>query len=206
MYAHKEVYSIGETTGMKDELISFSNKELVGIKLPRDDPMVIALIIVNFTVEIMLVNTDSTADILYLNTFDKLRLPRSLIKQLHTPLTGFTGHTIHAVGEEHSLEKSTNKKLIALVREYEDVFAWGPEDILGIDPKVAVHKLYVDSTFQPIKQKKWLFNDEKNKAIREEVQKLLKADAIRELKFPNWIANVVLGSLQHSNLHLFRLI
>ncbi|GAA0174903.1 hypothetical protein LIER_28191 [Lithospermum erythrorhizon] len=29
-------------------------------------------------------------------------------------------------------------------------------------------------------------------AIREEVQALLKAGAIRELKFPNWIANLVL--------------
>ncbi|GAA0183486.1 hypothetical protein LIER_30887 [Lithospermum erythrorhizon] len=38
----------------------------------------------------------------------------------------------------------------------------------GIDPKVATHKLYVDPTFQPIKQKKRLFNEEKNKAIREE--------------------------------------
>ncbi|GAA0174049.1 hypothetical protein LIER_27520 [Lithospermum erythrorhizon] len=61
-----------------------------------------------------------------------------------------------------------------------------------IDPAVVVHKLYVDPTFQPIKQKKRLFNDEKNQAIREEVQTLLKAGAIRELKFPNWIANVVL--------------
>ncbi|GAA0158496.1 hypothetical protein LIER_15504 [Lithospermum erythrorhizon] len=34
--------------------------------------------------------------------------------------------------------------------------------------------------------------DEKNQAVRIEVELLLKADAIRELQFPEWIANVVL--------------
>ncbi|GAA0158406.1 hypothetical protein LIER_43447 [Lithospermum erythrorhizon] len=63
----------------------------------------------------------------------------------------------------------------------------------GIDPAIVVPKSYVDSTFSPINQRKRLFNDEKNLAIREEVQTLLKAHAIRELKFPGWIANVVLG-------------
>ncbi|GAA0161699.1 hypothetical protein LIER_17953 [Lithospermum erythrorhizon] len=47
----------------------------------------------------MLVDTGSSVDVLYLNTFDKLRIPQSPIKPLHTPLTGFTGHTIEAVGE-----------------------------------------------------------------------------------------------------------
>ncbi|GAA0176485.1 hypothetical protein LIER_29466 [Lithospermum erythrorhizon] len=89
------------------------------------------------------------------------------------------------LGEEHK------RRLIALIIEYMDVFVWGPEDIPGIDPNVAVHKLYIDPTFQRIKQKKQLFNDEKNKAIREEVQTLFKANAICELKFPNWIASVV---------------
>ncbi|GAA0161645.1 hypothetical protein LIER_39267 [Lithospermum erythrorhizon] len=70
----------------------------------------------------------------------------------------------------------------------------------GIDPAVAVHKLYVDPTFSPIKQKKRLFNDEKNTTIREEAEALLKAKAIRELKFVAWVANVVL--LRKSRLNV----
>ncbi|GAA0161183.1 hypothetical protein LIER_17555 [Lithospermum erythrorhizon] len=89
------------------------------------------------------------------------------------------------------LREGHKQRLIALVREYADVFAWGNEDMPEIDRKVVVHKLYVDPTFQPITQKKWVFNDEKRKAIREEVQTLLKASAIHELKFRNWIGNVV---------------
>ncbi|GAA0156433.1 hypothetical protein LIER_13935 [Lithospermum erythrorhizon] len=63
----------------------------------------------------------------------------------------------------------------------------------GIDPAVAVHRLYVDLTFSPIKQKKRLFNDQKNIAIREEVQTLLKAQSIHEFKFPAWTTNVARG-------------
>ncbi|GAA0173263.1 hypothetical protein LIER_26918 [Lithospermum erythrorhizon] len=100
------------------------------------------------------------------------------------------------------LEKEHQQKLIELVRGYEDVFAWGLEDMQGIDLVVAVHKLYVDSAFHPIKQKKRLFNDEKNKEIREEVQMLLKANMIRELKFPNWITNVVLVKKPNKKLRM----
>ncbi|GAA0168226.1 hypothetical protein LIER_22991 [Lithospermum erythrorhizon] len=46
----------------------------------------------------MLVDTGSSADILYLNTYDKLHLPRSHIQPIVTPLTGFTGHVVYTLG------------------------------------------------------------------------------------------------------------
>ncbi|GAA0161243.1 hypothetical protein LIER_17603 [Lithospermum erythrorhizon] len=60
------------------------------------------------------------------------------------------------LGEDHQ------QRLIALIREFEDIFVWGPEDMPGIDPAIAVHRLYVEPTFSPIKQKKRQLNDEKN--------------------------------------------
>ncbi|GAA0169533.1 hypothetical protein LIER_40781 [Lithospermum erythrorhizon] len=62
----------------------------------------------------------------------------------------------------------------------------------GVDPDVALHRFHVDPLFHPIKQRKRIFSEEKNLAIREEVINLLKAGATRELQFPSWIANVVL--------------
>ncbi|GAA0159712.1 hypothetical protein LIER_16426 [Lithospermum erythrorhizon] len=62
----------------------------------------------------------------------------------------------------------------------------------GIDTSIALYKLHVDSMYKPIKQNKQTFNDEKNQVVKIEVELLLKADAIRELQFPEWIANVVL--------------
>ncbi|GAA0168612.1 hypothetical protein LIER_23288 [Lithospermum erythrorhizon] len=62
----------------------------------------------------------------------------------------------------------------------------------GVDPTVAVHQLYVETHYKPIKQKKRTFLEKKGEAIREEDDKMLGEDAIRELLFPTWVENVVL--------------
>ena len=48
----------------------------------------------------------------------------------------------------------------------------------GIDPSIMVHKLNVSSLFPPVRQKKRVFAQEREKAIAEEVRKLLEADFI----------------------------
>ena len=42
------------------------------------------------------------------------------------------------------LETVFKQELTHLLREYADVFAWGPEDMPGIDESVAMHSLDVD--------------------------------------------------------------
>ncbi|GAA0170163.1 hypothetical protein LIER_40904 [Lithospermum erythrorhizon] len=46
----------------------------------------------------MLVDIRSSAYILYLSTYDKLGLPRNILQPMHTPLTGFTGHSVYPKG------------------------------------------------------------------------------------------------------------
>ncbi|GAA0158284.1 hypothetical protein LIER_15359 [Lithospermum erythrorhizon] len=87
------------------------------------------------------------------------------------------------VEESHSIPQMLSELQIG-TKEFEDVFAWGPEDMPGVDPEIAIHRLHVDSMFVPIKQRNRTFSDEKNMAIRNEVEALLKAKAIRELQFP----------------------
>ncbi|GAA0140472.1 hypothetical protein LIER_35244 [Lithospermum erythrorhizon] len=216
----------------------------------------------------MLVDTGSSADILYLSTYDKLRLPRNMLQPMTTPLTGFTGHSVYPKGianldltvglgdkkstikaqftvvdevpnhkghrgvmwrlekghdmlsdlslgktsekarkgglENHPevmtfrgvvreqnnnspkqrecikkpvpheevvkvpfadhelentfrmgtmLEESHKEGLIQLIREYKDIFAWGPEDMLGIDTSVALHQLHLDSMYKPLNKR-----------------------------------------------------
>ena len=61
----------------------------------------------------------------------------------------------------------------------------------GIDPAVITHKLNVSPSFKPIKQKRRIFAPERQKAINEEVSRLLQAGTIREVEYPEWLANVV---------------
>ena len=73
-----------------------------------------------------------------------------------------------------------------------DVFAWSHEDLPGIDPLVIIHRLNVNLAYSPIRQKKRVFTQERDKAIAEEVRKLLEAYFIREVYYPDWLANVVM--------------
>ena len=62
----------------------------------------------------------------------------------------------------------------------------------GIDPSIIVHKLNVLPSFPPIQQKKRVFALERDQAIAEEVRKLQEASFIREVYYPDWLANVVM--------------
>ena len=62
----------------------------------------------------------------------------------------------------------------------------------GINPKIIVHKLNVSPIFSPIRQKKRVFAQERDKAIAKEVRKLLEANFIREVYYPDWLANVIM--------------
>ena len=62
----------------------------------------------------------------------------------------------------------------------------------GIDLSIIVHRLNVLPSLPSIQQRKRVFAQERDKAIAEEVQKLLDADFIREVYYPNWLANVVM--------------
>ena len=87
---------------------------------------------------------------------------------------------------------STWNVLIFFLRDNLDIFAWSHEDMLGIDPKIMVHQLNVSPSFPPIWQRKRVFAQERDKAIAEEVHKLLNAGFIKEVYYPEWLANVVM--------------
>ena len=62
----------------------------------------------------------------------------------------------------------------------------------GIDLNVITHRLNVHPSSKPIRQKKRVFAPERDNAIKEEVQKLTTAQLIREVYYPDWLANVVM--------------
>ena len=77
------------------------------------------------------------------------------------------------------------QNLTGFLRMNQDVFAWSHEDMLGIDPSVIVHRLNVNPASTPIQQKKRVFTHERDKAIADEVRKLLEVGFIREVYYPD---------------------
>ena len=62
----------------------------------------------------------------------------------------------------------------------------------GIDRKIKQHHLNVNPECKPVQQKWRVFSPERNKAVTEEVEKLLEVDFIKDVFYPNWQENVVM--------------
>ena len=72
-----------------------------------------------------------------------------------------------------------------------DVFAWTHSDMTGINPMHSSHKLNVVSSARPVRQRVRRSHPDRHKIIQAEVNNLLKVGFIRRVKYPEWIANVV---------------
>ncbi|XP_075667044.1 uncharacterized protein LOC142636652 [Castanea sativa] len=287
--------------------IFFSEKDARGVRQPHNDPLVIALTIEGFNTKRILVDNGSFADIMYLSSFQQLKLGPGRLRPFESPLVSFSGDRVYpkgivtlkvtigaypkqqtrhldflvvdcpssynviigrptlnrwkaatstycliikfptedrigevkgdqvlarecyqavlAVGENHTWtiegEKEDNMEALETVELVEgenskvtrigttmspemrnelvrflkgnlDVFAWSHEDMQGIPRQVIQHELKTDPEKKPVQQKRRVFAPERNQAITEEVSRLLQADFIREVYYPEWLANVVL--------------
>ena len=85
-------------------------------------------------------------------------------------------------------EKST---LIDFLRRNVDVFAWDPYEAPGVDSDLICHYLNVNLAITPKKQPPRRPSKEHANIVREEVAKLKKAGAIKEVFYPEWLANTV---------------
>ena len=72
-----------------------------------------------------------------------------------------------------------------------DVFAWTHSNLAGINPVHASHKLNVIPSAKPVRQKVRRFYPDRHRVIQAEVDNMLKVGFIREIKYPEWLANVV---------------
>ncbi|VFQ95862.1 unnamed protein product [Cuscuta campestris] len=53
-----------------------------------------------------------------------------------------------------TLPPRLKKQLLEVIQAFKVLFAWGLEDMPGVDPKIICHRLAVDPTHKPVKQKK----------------------------------------------------
>ncbi|XP_013589574.1 PREDICTED: uncharacterized protein LOC106298015 [Brassica oleracea var. oleracea] len=81
--------------------------------------------------------------------------------------------------------------IISFLKENASTFAWVTTDMKGIGPAITSHELNVDLTFKPIRQKRRKLGPERSKAVNEEVDRLLDAGFIAEVRYPEWLANSV---------------
>ena len=71
------------------------------------------------------------------------------------------------------------------------MFAWSAYKALGVDPNFICHHLNVNPSVIPKKQPHQHLFKEHSDAVKEEVVKLKRVGAIKEVFYPKWLANTV---------------
>ncbi|KAL0455873.1 UNVERIFIED_CONTAM: hypothetical protein Slati_0926500 [Sesamum latifolium] len=78
--------------------ISFHDRDLADILFPHNDIVVITIDIANFAIQKVMVDSGSSADIIFRNVIERMSLPLTDIKVVNTPLMGYGGGTIAPIG------------------------------------------------------------------------------------------------------------
>ncbi|XP_013733114.1 uncharacterized protein LOC106436704 [Brassica napus] len=89
------------------------------------------------------------------------------------------------------LSEDMQRSVLNFLKADVSTFVWSMSDMKGIDPAIITHELNVDPTFKPIRQKRRKLGPDRSKAVNEEVDRLLGAGSIAEVRYPEWLANPV---------------
>ncbi|XP_070020409.1 uncharacterized protein [Nicotiana sylvestris] len=98
------------------------------------------------------------------------------------------------------LSPSEKKEYIYFIKEYEDIFAWSYDDMIGLSTSIVANKLPTNPMCMPVKQKHRKFKPNMSIKIKEEVTKHIKAKDLRVVEYPTWLANIVLVPKKDGNV------
>ena len=101
------------------------------------------------------------------------------------------------------LSKEEKVQLCRVLQLNADVFAWTHADMTGISPTHASHRLNVAPSAKPVRQKVRCFHPNRHLVIQTEVDNLLPNGFIRAVKYPDWLANVVVIPKKGNKWRLF---
>ncbi|KAL2248154.1 UNVERIFIED_CONTAM: Retrovirus-related Pol polyprotein from transposon [Sesamum indicum] len=82
----------------EEEAISFDSSDRPKESEDMNDPMVVQLDIASFTVHKVLIDSGSSADIIFKNVIDKMGLENARLEPVRTPLVGFGGSEVTSLG------------------------------------------------------------------------------------------------------------
>ena len=90
-----------------------------------------------------------------------------------------------------NLSQSEKTQLIALLKEYVDVFTWEYNEMSGLDPSLVAHALNVELGVKTMIQPMRTFHSNIEAQIIQEVQKLHVASFVKPIEHLKWLSNIV---------------
>ncbi|KAL0448297.1 UNVERIFIED_CONTAM: hypothetical protein Slati_1386100 [Sesamum latifolium] len=79
-------------------IIQFGRAERSGPRSAHNDALVITVLLANYEVERIFIDSGSSADILFGEAFDQMQLGDTSLEEVNTSLYGFTGEVVHLRG------------------------------------------------------------------------------------------------------------
>ena len=110
-------------------------------------------------------------------------------KDLEKVAVGIDPEKFFQLGLE--LPPQEREELIGFLRQNVDVSAWDAYEALGVDLSFICHHLNVNPSITPKKQPSRPPSKEHADAVRDEVMKLKRAGAIKEVFYPERLANTI---------------
>jgi hypothetical protein len=101
------------------------------------------------------------------------------------------------------LSDEQEKTLLRFLFNNKDVFAWSANDLYGENRDVIEHSLNVDPSFRPRKQRLHKMSEDKTEGARNKVKRLLSVGIIREVKYLEWLANIVMVKKVNGKSRMF---
>ncbi|XP_071695333.1 uncharacterized protein [Rutidosis leptorrhynchoides] len=101
-------------------------------------------------------------------------------------------HPEQKIKIDGGLSDETKFKLRNILASNTDFFAWKEADMTGVPREIAEHKLNANPSLTPVRQKKRGMAPKRSEWLKAEVDKLVKANILREVRYQTWVANPVL--------------
>nr|GEV78667.1 reverse transcriptase domain-containing protein [Tanacetum cinerariifolium] len=108
-------------------------------------------------------------------------------------------HLEYAFLEENSLllvvisallEQNKKERLILVLKNHKEAFAWKTSDIPGISPSFCKHKINFEDDVKPVIQRRRRLNPNMKKVIKKEIIKLMDAGIIYAIEDSPWVSPV----------------
>ena len=90
--------SVPKIARKESPIIGFSKDDARRLYHPHDDALVVSIRVGDYNVHRMLVDNDSSADILYYPAFQQMGINRARLTPTNAPLVGFGGTRVNPLG------------------------------------------------------------------------------------------------------------
>ncbi|XP_074562950.1 uncharacterized protein LOC141819598 [Curcuma longa] len=94
-----DVCEVSRGSSPKSPVIFFGPQDLEGVEAPHDDALVIRATVANYDIGRVFVDTGSSVNVLFVNTFQQMDINEGSLTSLTTPLYGFTGNEVQPLGQ-----------------------------------------------------------------------------------------------------------